>query len=75
MDDKSSTSLVVGIALYADHATVTVRYQNGTFRDLGLVEGREEYIKLIEKWSVPSSQHIRWVFFLINLNYSSSIYS
>ncbi|KAF2831520.1 hypothetical protein CC86DRAFT_140294 [Ophiobolus disseminans] len=47
----------VGIALTVDHATASVRYQNGTFEDLGRVEANAEYKELMRRLSSPDACH------------------
>ncbi|KAJ4293387.1 hypothetical protein N0V90_008670 [Kalmusia sp. IMI 367209] len=47
----------LGISLSADHGTVSIRQQDGRFRDVGKVEGDVEYLGLIKRLSMQSSQH------------------
>jgi len=57
----SADTLTVGFALTVDHATATIRHNSTFFEDLAKVEASEEYIKLMQKFSLWSSQHPRCV--------------
>lgn len=48
---------IFGIALAADHAVVSVRYEDGTVEDWRRFEADQEYIELMQRLSLPSSQH------------------
>jgi hypothetical protein len=56
-DDQLLDNAIIGIALAVDHATVSARYNNGTFEDLGRVEANTEYIDLMQRLSLPSASH------------------
>jgi hypothetical protein len=47
----------VGIALTIDHATISVRFENGSFADLGRVEANDEYKTVMWRLSSPSAWH------------------
>ncbi|KAI4662663.1 uncharacterized protein J4E79_003972 [Alternaria viburni] len=53
----SIDTLTVGFALTVDHATATIRHNSTFFEDLPKVEASEEYIKLMQRFSLWSSQH------------------
>ena len=57
----SADTLTVGFALTVDHATATIRHNSTFFEDLAKVEASEEYIKLMQRFSLWSSQHPRCV--------------
>jgi hypothetical protein len=40
-------SQVLAVALTVDHATVSTQYSDGSFKDLGRVEGNEQYVSLM----------------------------
>jgi hypothetical protein len=54
---------VVGIALSANDATVSRRYSDGVFEDLGSVQGLGEYTELMERLSSWDITHARYVQF------------
>jgi hypothetical protein len=54
---------VIGIALSANVATVSRRYGDGAFEDLGSVQGLGEYIELMERLSSWDTTHPRYVKF------------
>lgn len=47
----------VGIALTVDHATASIRYENGSFADLGRVEASDEYKELMQRLASPDARH------------------
>lgn len=49
---------VIGVALTANHASVTRRC-NGTFADLGRVEASKEYTEMIQRLTDWGTQHPR----------------
>ncbi|KAF1957328.1 hypothetical protein CC80DRAFT_547240 [Byssothecium circinans] len=52
---RSSSTL--GISLSADHGVVSAREQDGTFRDVGKVEGGVAYLDLMKRLSLQTSEH------------------
>ncbi|KAH7070207.1 hypothetical protein FB567DRAFT_554722 [Paraphoma chrysanthemicola] len=48
---------VVGIALTANHAALSCKHTNGSFEDLGRIDGTAEYIALIRRLSSWDSWH------------------
>lgn len=59
MPDSTSQLPVIGLALTANHATASVRWPDGTFKNLGRVESTTEYLQLMQRLSLPSSMHLR----------------
>jgi len=59
MPDSTSQLPVIGLALTANHATASVRWPDGTFKDLGRVESSTEYLQLMQRLSLPTSMHLR----------------
>jgi hypothetical protein len=56
-----TSDLVIGIALTADHGTVSLRNEDGSFTDLGRIEGSLEYTKLMRRLASQESWHLRYV--------------
>lgn len=50
---------VVGVSLTARYGIVSLRKENGTFQDVGRVEGDREYAEMMERLSSPQTQHAR----------------
>jgi hypothetical protein len=49
----------VGISLTASYGVVSLRKDDGTFEDVGCIEGVEDYAELIERLSAPEAQRAR----------------
>ena len=49
----------VGISLTASYGVVSLRKDDGTFEDVGCIEGVEGYAELIERLSAPEAQRAR----------------
>ncbi|KAF2875121.1 hypothetical protein BDV95DRAFT_591851 [Massariosphaeria phaeospora] len=47
----------LGISLTANHGTVSIRYKDGSFEDVGRVKGDKAYLKLMRRLSLRYSQH------------------
>jgi hypothetical protein len=62
---QSGTTL--GISLSADHGVVSVREQDGTFRDVGKVKGDVVYLGLMKRLSLPTSER-SWCVYPTNLH-------
>jgi hypothetical protein len=50
-ESSSLRPQVLGVALTVDHASVSILYRDGSFKELGRVEGNEEYISLMQRFS------------------------
>ncbi|KAH7078084.1 hypothetical protein BKA63DRAFT_489581 [Paraphoma chrysanthemicola] len=53
-----TSDLVIGIALTANHGTVSLRNEDGSFTDLGRIEGSLEYTKLMRRLASQESWHL-----------------
>ncbi|KAH7070206.1 hypothetical protein FB567DRAFT_539471 [Paraphoma chrysanthemicola] len=53
-----TSDLVIGIALTANHGTVSLRNKDGSFTDLGRIEGSLEYTKLMRRLASQESWHL-----------------
>lgn len=62
MDKRASESYGIGISLAANHGTISVRCNDGSFKDLGRVDGDGKYLELMRRLSSPSSQHPSYVY-------------
>jgi hypothetical protein len=49
----------VGVSLTASYGIVSLRKDDGTFEDVGSIEGDEEYAQLIKRLSAREAQHAR----------------
>ncbi|KAH7078085.1 hypothetical protein BKA63DRAFT_279190 [Paraphoma chrysanthemicola] len=58
LNDAFGSSIVVGIALTANHAALSCKHTNGSFEDLGRIEGTAEYIALMRRLSSWDSWHL-----------------
>lgn len=61
MTDEPTDTPTYGFALTVNHAAVSVRYSDGSFRDLGRIEASEEYIEMMKRLSKPEKQHPTYV--------------
>ncbi|ORY05561.1 hypothetical protein BCR34DRAFT_571884 [Clohesyomyces aquaticus] len=48
----------IGISLTACYGTVSIRNDDGSFEDIGRVDGDQHYLAMMERFSLPSSWHI-----------------
>ena len=60
-NDEGATSSALGISLTAEHGIIAIRHPDGTFSDLGRIDGDEQYIGMMKRLSSPNSQHPRFV--------------
>jgi len=51
----------VGVSLTVQYAVVSLRHDDGTFEDVGRVEGSEEYVEMMRGYSAPVPQYTRYV--------------
>jgi hypothetical protein len=56
----SETATTVGFALTVDRAAASIRYSNGTMKDIVELKASIEYIELMRHFSSPSSEHPRY---------------
>lgn len=49
----------VGVSLTASYGVVSLRKDDGTFEDVGCIEGVKDYIEMIKRLSAPEAQHAR----------------
>ncbi|KAF2734092.1 hypothetical protein EJ04DRAFT_577142 [Polyplosphaeria fusca] len=59
MSETSSafSGAALGISLAADHGTVSTRQRDGTFQDIGRVDGDASYIALVKRLSQVQTRH------------------
>lgn len=60
-DRSAIGSHIIGLALTANHVTVSSRAPDGSFKDLGRIEGSEEYVDLIRRFTSWDTAHPRYV--------------
>jgi hypothetical protein len=49
----------VGVSLTASYGVVSLRRDDGTFEDVGRIEGDEDYTQMIQRLSAPETQRAR----------------
>jgi hypothetical protein len=54
-------SLAIGISLTANHGTVSIRHDDGSFEDVARVDGGREYLGMMRRMSLPPSSHPAYV--------------
>ncbi|KAL4881679.1 hypothetical protein BJY04DRAFT_188569 [Aspergillus karnatakaensis] len=52
------SSPTVGIALTATFGTLSIRHADGSFEDIGRVDGSDRYISMIQRLSSPEQKHL-----------------
>jgi hypothetical protein len=62
MEKRASESYGIGISLAANHGTISIRSNDGSFKDLGRVDGNEKYLQMMRRLSSPSAQHPSYVY-------------
>lgn len=48
-------SLVLGISLIARYGTVSIRHDDGSFEDIGCVDGDKHYVEMMRRFSTSSA--------------------
>jgi hypothetical protein len=59
--DEPTDTPTYGFALTVNHVAVSVRYSDGSFKDLGRIKASEEYIEMMKRLSKPETQHPTYV--------------
>ncbi|KAL4941315.1 hypothetical protein BDV06DRAFT_4851 [Aspergillus oleicola] len=57
-DSIDLSTPAVGIALTATFGTISIRHPNGSYQDLGRVDGDERYIAIMRRLSSPEAMHL-----------------
>jgi hypothetical protein len=57
----SAGSVALGISLTASYGLVSVRDHNGSFEDIGRIEGSHEYLTMMRRFALTSSSHPAYV--------------
>lgn len=55
--ESATGPVAVGISLAATYGTVSIRHDDGSFTDIGRVEGDAAYTQMMERLSLPTSSH------------------
>jgi hypothetical protein len=58
----TAESLSIGISLTASYGTVSIRRSDGSFTDIGRVDGDQIYVDMMRRFSLLSSEHPAYVF-------------
>jgi hypothetical protein len=58
----ASGSLIIGISLTASYGTVSIRHDDGSFEDIGRVEGNQVYVNMMQRFCQPNSAHPAYIF-------------
>lgn len=51
LEHTSEEAPMVGVHFTTSYAIASVRYQNGTLRDLGKIDGDAEYVETMSRWA------------------------
>lgn len=54
-------SFAIGISLTASHGTLSIRRDDGSFEDIGRVDGNQGYLDMMQRFSLSSSSHPAYV--------------
>jgi hypothetical protein len=54
---STTPALAVGISLTANHGTISIRQDDGSFQDIGRIEGDASYQEMMKRLSPPSAEH------------------
>jgi hypothetical protein len=54
-------ALVIGISLTASYGTVSSRQDDGSFEDIGRLDGDQAYLDMMQRFSLSSSAHPAYV--------------
>ncbi|KAF2200639.1 hypothetical protein GQ43DRAFT_481388 [Delitschia confertaspora ATCC 74209] len=57
METTARESSAVGISLAANHGTISVRHDDGSFKDISRIDGDEHYFRVIQRLSSPCITH------------------
>jgi len=56
---KNTTgSYGLGISLTMHHGTISIRNRDGSFEDLGRIDGDDKYLLMMRRLALPSAQHL-----------------
>jgi hypothetical protein len=66
----SARSVALGISLTASYGLVSVRYHDGSYEDIGRIDGSHEYLDMMRRFALPSSSHPAYVFSKLDLESS-----
>ncbi|CAI6339619.1 unnamed protein product [Periconia digitata] len=55
--DKPASATAIGISLHVNYGAISIRQNDESFRDIGMIEGNYQYQKLMRRLSQRSSEH------------------